>query len=64
MLAAALEASGKRVGLHTKPHLVSPTERIRIDGTPISEDGFGELLTDMMPAIERVAREHGSPASL
>jgi dihydrofolate synthase/folylpolyglutamate synthase len=62
MLAAALQASGKRVGLHTKPHLVSATERIRIDGTAISEDLFGELLEEMMPAIDRVATEHGSPS--
>jgi dihydrofolate synthase/folylpolyglutamate synthase len=62
MLAAALQASGKRVGLHTKPHLASPTERIRIDGTAISEELFGELLEEMMPAIERVATEHGSPS--
>ena len=55
MLAAALHASGKKVGLHTKPHLASVTERIRIDGTPISEELFGELLTEMMPAIERSA---------
>lgn len=62
MLATALQASGKRVGLHTKPHLASPTERIRIDGTPIAEDAFGELLGDMMPAIERVGTEQGSPS--
>lgn len=62
MLAAALQAAGKRVGLHTKPHLASPTERIRIDGTAIGDDDFGELLSDMMPAIERVATEHGSPS--
>src|SRR6202012_4819349 len=55
-------ASGKRVGLHTKPHLLSPTERIRIDGTAIGEDAFGDLLDEMMPAIERVAVEHGSPS--
>ena len=36
MLAAALEASGKRVGLHTKPHLASPTERMRIQPPPLS----------------------------
>ena len=48
--------------LHTKPHLVSPTERIRIDGTPISEDAFGELLEEMMPTIDRVADEHGRPS--
>jgi dihydrofolate synthase/folylpolyglutamate synthase len=62
MLAAALQASGKRVGLHTKPHLVSPTERIRIDGTAISEELFADLLTEMLPAMESVATEHGSPS--
>jgi dihydrofolate synthase/folylpolyglutamate synthase len=61
MLAAALAASGKRTGLHTKPHLVSVTERIRIDGIPIAEDAFGDLLEEMMPAIERTAAEHGRP---
>jgi dihydrofolate synthase/folylpolyglutamate synthase len=61
MLAAALEASGKRVGLHTKPHLASVTERVRVDGTPIAEDAFGELLEEMMPAMDRVADEHGRP---
>jgi dihydrofolate synthase/folylpolyglutamate synthase len=62
MLAGALTASGKRVGLHTKPHLSSVTERIRIDGAPISEELFGDLLTEMMPAIDRVAPEHGRPS--
>ncbi len=32
MIAAALEASGRRTGLHTKPHLTSVTERARVDG--------------------------------
>jgi dihydrofolate synthase/folylpolyglutamate synthase len=62
MLAAALEASGKKVGLHTKPHLASVTERVRVDGTPISEELFAELLTEMEPAIDRVGREHGRPS--
>ena len=61
MLAAVFQASGRRVGLHTKPHLVSVTERIRVDGIPIAEDAFGDLLDEMMPAIERVAAEHGRP---
>ncbi len=59
MIAAMLSAAGKRVGLHTKPHLSSVTERARIDGLPISNERFGELLGEMMPAIERVARDHG-----
>lgn len=62
MLAAAFEAAGKRVGLHTKPHLTSVTERIKIDGVSIPDDAFGALLSEMMPAIERVALEHGRPS--
>jgi dihydrofolate synthase/folylpolyglutamate synthase len=61
MLAAVFQAAGKRAGLHTKPHLASVTERVRVDGTPIAEDAFGELLEEMMPAIERVTDEHGRP---
>lgn len=61
MIAAALTRSGKRCGLHTKPHLSSVTERARIDGVAISEERFGSLLDDLMPAIERVTYEFGRP---
>ncbi len=61
MIAAALAGGGKRTGLHTKPHLRSMTERARIDGVAISQARFGELLEEMMPAIERTAHEHGRP---
>ena len=37
LIAAALQASGPKVGLFTSPHLVSLTERIRINGQPIAE---------------------------
>ena len=36
MIESALRASGRRTGLFTSPHLAEPTERIRIDGCPIS----------------------------
>jgi dihydrofolate synthase/folylpolyglutamate synthase len=62
MLAAVLSASGKRAGLHTKPHLSSMTERARIDGIAISEDDFAAVFSEMLPAIERTAREHGRPS--
>jgi dihydrofolate synthase/folylpolyglutamate synthase len=62
MLASIFQAADLRVGLHTKPHLASVTERIRIDGTPISDEAFGELLSDLMPAIDRVALDHGRPS--
>jgi dihydrofolate synthase/folylpolyglutamate synthase len=61
MIAAALQRGGKRTGLHTKPHLRSMTERARIDGVAISEERFGALLEEMMPAIERTAQAHGRP---
>jgi dihydrofolate synthase/folylpolyglutamate synthase len=61
MIAAALAAGGKHIGLHTKPHLRSMTERARIGGVPIGEERFGELLEEMMPAIERTTAEHGRP---
>lgn len=38
LIAAALQASGLKVGLFTSPHLVSMTERIRINGQPIAEE--------------------------
>ncbi|KAF5388454.1 hypothetical protein D9615_000534 [Tricholomella constricta] len=31
---------GKKIGLYTSPHLVAVRERIRINGTPISEEQF------------------------
>lgn len=38
--AGILKNSGLRVGLYTSPHLISPRERISIDGVDISEDDF------------------------
>jgi dihydrofolate synthase/folylpolyglutamate synthase len=61
MIAAALQAGGLRVGLHTKPHLRSMTERARVGGAAVAEERFAELLTEMMPAIERVGAAHGCP---
>jgi dihydrofolate synthase/folylpolyglutamate synthase len=62
MMAAALGATGKRIGLHTKPHLISMVERARVDGVPIGEETFGDVLEEMMPAIDRTAAEHGRPS--
>ena len=62
MIAGVLTASGKRTGLHTKPHLRSMTERARIDGTPITPERFGEVLESMMPAIERVTQQFSRPS--
>jgi len=62
MIAAVLTATGKRIGLHTKPHISSMTERARIDGVPVSADAFGALIDEMMPAIERTRLLEGRPS--
>jgi dihydrofolate synthase/folylpolyglutamate synthase len=62
MLAAVLTASGKRIGLHTKPHLRSMTERARIDGIAVTEERFAELLTSMVPVIDEVSRQFSRPS--
>ncbi|MBV8639271.1 MAG: bifunctional folylpolyglutamate synthase/dihydrofolate synthase [Candidatus Eremiobacteraeota bacterium] len=61
MVAAMMRAEGRRVGLHTKPHLKSMTERARIDGIAISEERFAEILGSMMPAIGRTVAVAGRP---
>ncbi len=44
---AALEAAGYRVHVYTSPHLVSFHERIRLDGTLITEDALVALLEEV-----------------
>ncbi|MBV8531648.1 MAG: bifunctional folylpolyglutamate synthase/dihydrofolate synthase [Candidatus Eremiobacteraeota bacterium] len=61
MIASALQAAGRRAGLHTKPHLHSMTERARIAGRPIAPERFAALLDAMMPAIERTTARLGRP---
>jgi dihydrofolate synthase / folylpolyglutamate synthase len=53
-LEAELRARGLRVGVYTSPHLVSPLERITVDGTPISEAAFSEWTAQLKPHIERL----------
>ena len=45
MIETILQAAGLRTGRITSPHLHSPTERIAIDGHPISEEDFVQALS-------------------
>ena len=58
-LASILRSAGHRVGFMPKPHLISYTERIEVNGTPISETEFVETLQDIMPTLETIAAEMG-----
>jgi dihydrofolate synthase / folylpolyglutamate synthase len=42
-LASIVKAAGMRVGLYTSPHLTRPNERIRVQGSEISDDDFARL---------------------
>jgi dihydrofolate synthase/folylpolyglutamate synthase len=58
-LASILQASGHHVGFMPKPHLISYTERIQVDGIPITEQDFVQTLEDLMPTLDAVADEMG-----
>ena len=54
LIAAALQASGLRVGLFTSPHLVSLTERIRINGQPIAEEEVAEFIEQNKDFLDEI----------
>lgn len=54
LIAAALQAAGLRVGLFTSPHLVSLTERIRINGVPVPEDKVAAFVESNKAFLDEV----------
>ncbi|MGN0940258.1 MAG: bifunctional folylpolyglutamate synthase/dihydrofolate synthase [Selenomonadaceae bacterium] len=57
MLAAVLHEAGIKTALYTSPHLVSYTERMRIDGKDISEADFARAMTKTRAATEQMIGE-------
>ncbi len=67
MLAAILQAAGRRVGLYTSPHLRHYRERIRVDGRPISESDFVdgvEALGTQIARLDATVFEAGTALAL
>ena len=54
MVDALLQGFGLRPGRYTSPHLDSVTERITIDGQPLSEERFAEVYDELRPYVEIV----------
>ncbi len=54
MIASALRIAGRRTGLFTSPHLVEPTERIQIDGRPITAERFAAAFERVHGVVERL----------
>ena len=54
MIESLVREQGLRTGRFTSPHLTSVTERIAIDGEPITEERFVEVFRDVEPYVEMV----------
>ena len=59
MIASILTAQGYKVGLYTSPHLHSATERIRVNGQPISQQQFAAVVERIWPTVERIGSSGG-----
>jgi dihydrofolate synthase/folylpolyglutamate synthase len=54
LCASALQAAGYRTGLYTSPHLQDYTERIQVDGEPISHAELAGMVELVKPAVSHV----------
>jgi len=63
MVDALLRSFGLRPGRYTSPHLHSPTERITIDGEPLSPERFAAVFDEVMPLVEIVDSRSPVPMS-
>ncbi|MDH6131606.1 dihydrofolate synthase/folylpolyglutamate synthase [Kitasatospora sp. MAA4] len=63
MVEQLLNAFELRTGRYTSPHVESVTERITLDGKPISEQGFVEAYRDIEPYIRMVDETQPIPLS-
>ena len=54
MIESLLRVDGLRTGRFTSPHVMSVTERIAIDGEPITDERFDELWRELEPYVALV----------
>ena len=57
MIEAGLRFAGVRTGLFISPHLVEPTERIQVDGSPVAAAEFAAAFDRVHEASEALLRE-------
>ncbi|MFD1075200.1 bifunctional folylpolyglutamate synthase/dihydrofolate synthase [Longispora fulva] len=58
MVESLLRAHGLRTGRYTSPHLESVTERISIDGEPVTEEQFVEVYDQVAPMAKLIDSRH------
>ncbi len=54
--ASALQAGGYTTGLYTSPHLQDYSERIQVNGQPITHDELSDLVDEIKPAVAQVQK--------
>lgn len=54
MVASILQASGRRVGLYSQPHLHTFRERIRVNGRLIAPQAMASAVERVVPAVEKL----------
>jgi dihydrofolate synthase/folylpolyglutamate synthase len=54
MVDSLVRGFGLRPGRYTSPHLDTVTERICVDGDPLSDERFTEVFDELMPYVELV----------
>ena len=57
MLDSICRAAGISTGLYTSPHLLSITERIKINGQDISQEDFADLATAVKTAADKLVAD-------
>jgi dihydrofolate synthase / folylpolyglutamate synthase len=62
ILANGLVSQGFKVGSSISPHLTNLTERVQINGQPISETQFVEYANQILPAIHTMNQEGVCPS--
>jgi dihydrofolate synthase/folylpolyglutamate synthase len=60
-LESILRAAGRRTGMTPSPHLSAYTERVQLDGAPISEADFATAVAELWPRLEPVVARLGEP---
>ena len=63
MVDELLRGFGLRVGRYTSPHLTSVTERIVVDGVPISDEAFVAAYHEITPYIDMIDARSDVPLS-
>ena len=60
--AGLLAAAGVKVGLTVSPHIASITERVQINGVPLSDEDFCRYMSEFLPQVLGDASEEDLPS--